>query len=274
MITTRWKRSGMILKTVFATLWTLASRMRWQLQDTTYLGSIACFDDNPGRNKDYITRQRKHDLYITGTSFLAPGNACTRIVSLQGRSISVATLVRQSKTTQNVFWSYVKRLKQENPRIADFEVDGKVISDGGLTSEILNSQFSSVFTKEDLENIPEMGSDPTPGLESLIISEQGVLKQLSSLNPNKACGPDQIPPWFLKTFASDIAPILTDIFQDSIDSGTVPHGRRLMCVQFLKRERNLSQPTIDLYLLRVLHRRSSSISSTALFWNIQTTITS
>ena len=68
-----------------------------------------------------------------------------------------------------------------------------------------------------------MGSDPTPGLGPLIISEQGVLKQLSSLNPNKACGPDQIPPWFLKTFATDIAPILTDIFQDSMDSGTVPY---------------------------------------------------
>ena len=29
--------------------------------------------------------------------------------------------------------------------------------------EILNSQFSGVFTKEDLENFPEMGSDPIPG---------------------------------------------------------------------------------------------------------------
>ena len=65
------------------------------------------------------------------------------------------------------FWSYVKRLKQGNSGIADFEVNGKVISDGGLKSEILNSQFSSVFTKEDLENIPEMGSDPTPGLGPL-----------------------------------------------------------------------------------------------------------
>ena len=72
-----------------------------------------------------------------------------------------------------------------------------------------------MFTKEDLENIPEMSSDPTPGLGSLIIAEL-VLKQLSSLNPNKACGPDQIPPWFLKTFDADIAPILTDNFQDSI----------------------------------------------------------
>ena len=66
----------------------------------------------------------------------------------------------------------------------------KVISDGGLKSEILNSQFSSVFTKEDLQNIPDMGSDPTPGLGSFIISEQGVLKQLSSSNPNMACGPE------------------------------------------------------------------------------------
>ena len=111
-----------------------------------------------------------------------------------------------------------------------------------------------------------MGSDPTPGLGSFIISEQRVLKQLSLSNPNMTCGPDQIPIWFLKTFAADIAPILTDIFQDSIDSGTVPHrwnGRRLMCAQFLKRERNLTQPTKDLYLLLVL-RRSLSISSTAL----------
>ena len=38
-----------------------------------------------------------------------------------------------------------------------------------------------MFTKEALENIPEMGSDPTPGLGPLTISEQGVLKQLSSL---------------------------------------------------------------------------------------------
>ena len=101
-------------------------------------------------------------------------------------------------------------------------------------SEILNSQFSSVFTKEDRENNPIMGSGPKPGLGPLIISEHGVLKQLSSLSPNKASDQDQIPPWFLKDYAAEIAPTLTDLFQDSIDSGTVPPpgGKGLMCVQF------------------------------------------
>ena len=72
------------------------------------------------------------------------------------------------KVNPKRFWSYIKRLKQDNPGKADFEVAGKVISDGGLKSEILNSQSSTVFTKEDLENFPEMGSDPIPGLGSLI----------------------------------------------------------------------------------------------------------
>ena len=85
-----------------------------------------------------------------------------------------------------------------------------------------NPQFSSVFTKVDLENIPEIGSNRTLGFGVSIISEQGILKQLFLINPNKACSPGQslIPPWFLKMFAADIAPILTDTFQDSIDSGT------------------------------------------------------
>ena len=57
-----------------------------------------------------------------------------------------------------------------------------------------------------------INTDPTPGLGSLIIPERGVLKQLSSLNAIT---------WFLKTFATDISPILTDVLLDSIDSGTV-----------------------------------------------------
>lgn len=68
------------------------------------------------------------------------------------------------------FWSYIKRLNQEDLGVADFEVGGNVISDGRLKSEILNNQFSSVFTKENLENIPEVGCDPKPSLGPLIIS--------------------------------------------------------------------------------------------------------
>lgn len=141
------------------------------------------------------------------------------------------------------FWSYIKRLNQEHPGVADFEVGGNVISDGRLKSEILNNQFSSVFTKENLENIPEVGCDPKPSLGPLIISTFGVFKQLSSLNPNKACGPDEIPPWFLKKYASQIAPMLTDIFQDSINSGVVPHRWKQANVSAVFKKGKKSDPS-------------------------------
>ena len=39
---------------------------------------------------------------------------------------------------------------------------------------------------------------------------------------HKTSGLDEIPPWFLKLAAEDIAPYLTDIFQTSVDSGKIP----------------------------------------------------
>lgn len=49
-----------------------------------------------------------------------------------------------------------------------------------------------------------------------------LINQLTSLNSQKASGPDGIPPLFLKENATQIAPILTDIYQDSINNGVVP----------------------------------------------------
>ena len=42
------------------------------------------------------------------------------------------------------FWTYIKQLKNDDPGVADFKVDGKIISDGKLKSEILSDRFSSV----------------------------------------------------------------------------------------------------------------------------------
>jgi len=89
--------------------------------------------------------------------------------------------------------------------------------------DLLTKQFSNVYTKEDLASIPAFGHSPKPTIGSLIIvTLPGVIKQLTSLMQNKASGPDQIPLWFLKDYAHEIGPILTLIYQASIDSGIVP----------------------------------------------------
>jgi hypothetical protein len=58
------------------------------------------------------------------------------------------------------------------------------------------------------------------------LSIEGVQKLLQKLNPQKACGPDQIPARILRDLADVIAPPLTLIFQKSLDEGNIPNDWR------------------------------------------------
>jgi hypothetical protein len=56
----------------------------------------------------------------------------------------------------------------------------------------------------------------------ILITEPGVLNLLQKLNPNKASGPDNISPRLLKELAEEVTPMLTKIFQATLEHGTVP----------------------------------------------------
>lgn len=120
------------------------------------------------------------------------------------------------------FWTYIRQLKKDDPAVADLKINGSVIIDGGSKTEILNEHFCGVFTKKDLTSIPNVWNDPKPKISPINISINGGMTQLTSLKRFKACGPDAIPPWFLKEYETEIAPILTNIYQDSINTGTLP----------------------------------------------------
>ena len=86
---------------------------------------------------------------------------------------------------------------------------------------MLNQQFTSVFTKEGPGELPELG-EPYPSIPKFNIVTEGVEAQLRRLNPSKAQGPDELPPWFLSMIASELVPIYQNLFQCSVDSGQVP----------------------------------------------------
>ena len=85
-------------------------------------------------------------------------------------------------------------MKNVDLGVSDFKVDGKIVSDGRAESETLSQHFSSVFTNEDPTTIPAVGTEPKPAIGPLIVTIPGVMKQLQSLKPIKASGPDEISP--------------------------------------------------------------------------------
>jgi hypothetical protein len=55
-----------------------------------------------------------------------------------------------------------------------------------------------------------------------IITPEGTSKLLKNLNLTKAIGPDKISPHFLKEVHDEISPMISDLFQSSVNTGTVP----------------------------------------------------
>ena len=83
-------------------------------------------------------------------------------------------------------------------------------------AKVLNNQFASVFTRENVSTSPTLSGTPFPDMENIEFSSQGVAKLLSNMKPNKANGPDKIAARFLKEMASVLAPSLTLIFKASL----------------------------------------------------------
>ena len=96
-----------------------------------------------------------------------------------------------------------------------------MFSDSQTKASILNSQFSSVFNMtESLDSMKDKGISPHPSMTDIKVSCAGVFKL--ELDVHKAPGPDGLSPKLLKELAEELAPILTLLFQTSLQQGKIP----------------------------------------------------
>ena len=116
----------------------------------------------------------------------------------------------------------------------------EVIDSRGKT-EILNEQYDSVFTDEDMNNIPKMGNSTVQDIHKLVVTEPGVIKLLKKLDISKAIGPDLIPSRILREAADQIAPFLTYIYNQTLTSGTVPSNWKLANITAIYKKGDCTQ---------------------------------
>ena len=120
-----------------------------------------------------------------------------------------------------LFWQYIKAKRRDSAGIAILKSHGKEFTKPKKKADILNEQYDSVFTLED-PVLPQLPDSPYPDMPNIHIDNNGVIKLLSGLNPSKANGPDLLPTCVLKEEATEIAPYLSFVFQQSINTGEVP----------------------------------------------------
>ena len=176
--------------------------------------------------------QRKHR---THTKYLNTKNdddksAYNRIrndVTAQTRNDRLSferNISKEIKNNNKLFWRYVNANRTSKAAIPDLErPDGSKATTDKEKAEILNEQFSSAFTKEDISSLPvrdDLNLQST--LTDINITPEMVQKKLDKLRTDKSSGPDGVHPLLLKNLSSILSKPLSLIFNTSLQTGEVP----------------------------------------------------
>ena len=104
------------------------------------------------------------------------------------------------------------------------EINDDVVSDSREKANLLSNYFKSVFTKEDLQNMPPEATSPYADIPPIHFSTAGITKLLQKVDCKKANGPDGIPCYMLKEAAAELAPFLQLLFTQWLHTGLVPQA--------------------------------------------------
>ena len=115
----------------------------------------------------------------------------------------------------------MKFLGKDSTGIPCLKTNGHVVTDNLSKAKILNAQFQSLFTSEDLTAFPEEGPSSYPPIPDITITSNGIAQLLSGLDVHKVPCSDNIYPLVLKELYNIIAPILETIFNASLKNHVV-----------------------------------------------------
>ena len=135
------------------------------------------------------------------------------------------SIAKNCRSNPKGVWNYMKSNHKIRSRIPNLKKkDGTLTETDEEIAEELNKQYSSVFTKETLDNMPTFirKTLETLPLSNISVSEEEICKLLKNLQPRKAAGLDNIQPSVLRKIPEVFAKPLRIIYQLSLDTATLP----------------------------------------------------
>ena len=144
------------------------------------------------------------------------------------------SLVESLYSNPKRFWTIFsqktkKHTVPEKVSIADGAGGRKFIEGPKLVADTFNQFFFSSYSTPEVGNSQAHPNDqhyhpssPIPSLSQISLDPADALAAIKTIDSSKAQGPDKIPAKILVECAEQISPSLTDIFNLSLQSGTLP----------------------------------------------------
>ena len=141
-------------------------------------------------------------------------------------------LAANAKKNPKAFYRYINSTCKTQSKVGPLKDSaGNIQTDDSTQAEILNDKFVTCFTREDLSVLPtpeqKFDSSLNIPLSNITVEVETVSKKIEALNPDKACGPDNIRARTLCELASELALPITIIFNKCLAERAVPYDWKL-----------------------------------------------
>jgi len=134
--------------------------------------------------------------------------------------------ISKIKVNPKYFYSYAKRFSKTKPKVGPLmdPTTNQLTDNNTRMANILQDQYKSVFTKpKSMYTHPDLDhSQFTEQLDDIVFTEEDFIREIKSLSPNSAAGPDGFPAIFLLKSTLQLAKPLNIIWHNIFDKGLTP----------------------------------------------------
>ena len=243
------------------------SREAWSRFKDLFLAAadqcILSFTLRPRRTKSWLSEEtlslikRKKRAYRIAKRTGKPihqsryRTMCNTVRKLTRRdhSLHIQQITENLHRDQKPFWRWLKNTKGGHHTIPDVHYQGNILSSALEKANALNSFFSSVFTKEVINNLNDLRQSLLPSksaseIRDIEFNHEDVYNLLCTIDPSKPPGPDNITGRLYREGAAYIAEPIINL---SIKSGQLPEDctRANVTPVFIRRDPNISQIITD-----------------------------
>ena len=154
------------------------------------------------------------------------------------------------KNNPKVLWSHVRnKLNTKSgiaPLLENMNDKKSIKFDDNEKANILQKQFSSIFTQEPEEEIPSLNKRTDICVLNINVTEVMVRNEIRGLNINKSCGPDEIHPRLLQELVDIISEPIIFLMNKSMETGVIPlDWKKANVSPIYKKVREIGQKCID-----------------------------
>ena len=141
-------------------------------------------------------------------------------------------ITRKSKSSPKAFWAHVRRrLKTRSgvtPLLENVKDKDSMKFKDEEKANILQNEFSRGFTRGPEGEIPTLCNKTKESIRTLRVTQDMVKEEITAINANKSCGPDNIYPRLLKELIYHISHPIALLLNKTMEDGEIPEEWKQM----------------------------------------------